>query len=202
MKHAVLRAAALICVFVAGEACAEGWLRAAEKVVKSFDDRTTTVQHSGAIEVGFSPNEGGEKLILKVINSARSEIRVSAYSFTSVPVVEALLAAKKRGVDVALVVDYKANVSDDRGKSRAGLSALVNAGCRVRTVSAYPIHHDKMVISDRETVETGSFNYSDAAARKNSENVLVIWKNPELARVYLGHWNDRFSRGDDFRTNY
>jgi len=56
--------------------------------------------------------------------------------------------------------------------------------------------HDKVLVADRETVELGSFNYSDAAARRNSENVLVNWRNPKLAAVYLKHFerNDRQSR--------
>jgi phosphatidylserine/phosphatidylglycerophosphate/cardiolipin synthase-like enzyme len=61
--------------------------------------------------------------------------------------------------------------------------ALVNVGADVRTISVYPIHHDKVIIADRQTVKLGSFNYSDAAARKNSENVLVNWGNPKLAEV-------------------
>lgn len=57
--------------------------------------------------------------------------------------------------------------------------------------------HDKVIIADRETVELGSFNYSDAAARKNSENVLVNWRNPALAKVYMQHFerNYRQARG-------
>jgi phosphatidylserine/phosphatidylglycerophosphate/cardiolipin synthase-like enzyme len=37
------------------------------------------------------------------------------------------------------------------------------------------------VISDGKHVQTGSFNYSQAAAKSNSENVLVVWNNPDLA---------------------
>ena len=73
-----------------------------------------------------------------------------------------------------LVADEKNNVHNDRrGKARAALSALVNAGIAVRTINVYPIHYDKVIIADRETVELGSFNYSDAAARRNSDNVFV-----------------------------
>ena len=44
---------------------------------------------------------------------------------------------------VALVVDHRANLADDRsGKARHALAALANAGCRIRTISVYPIHHD------------------------------------------------------------
>jgi len=165
------------------------WKKLASDGTREVNEQTITVQHHGAVEVGFGPHEGAEKLVLKVIDSARSEIHVLAYAFTSAPVTGALLDARRRGVEVALVVDYEQNLVKDRsGKAVHALSALVNAGCRVRTISAFPIFHDKTVIADRESVETGSFNYSDAASNRNSENVIVLWKNPELAKVYLNHW--------------
>ncbi len=152
-------------------------------------DHSVTMPAAGEIEAAFSPDEGAEELVVKVIDSARSEIEVLAYSFTSAPVVEALVRAKKRGVAVSLVADYKTNVSEEgKGKSRAALSTLADAGCDVRVVSVYQIHHDKVIIADRQTVELGSFNYSAAAAHKNSENVLVNWHNPKLAEVYLSHF--------------
>ncbi|WP_126448049.1 phospholipase D family protein [Sulfuricystis multivorans] len=203
MKHAVLRAAALTFVLFAVQASAANWLKVVEKSAQEIGDHSSTVQHNGTIEYAFSPHEGAERLVLKVIDSARSEIRMMTYSLTSAQVVRALIAARHRGVDVAIVSDYKSNVAEDKsGKARAALSALVNAGCRVRTISLYPIHHDKVIIVDRETVETGSFNYSDAAAGKNSENVMVIWRNTELAKGYLEHWNRRFSHGEDYQIRY
>jgi phosphatidylserine/phosphatidylglycerophosphate/cardiolipin synthase-like enzyme len=122
---------------------------------------STTLPATGTIEVAFSPNEGSEHLVVKVIDSAKTEIDLLSYSFTSVPVVEALIRARHRGVTVHLVADEKDNVSADRsGKARAALGALVNAGADVRTIRVYPIHHDKVIIVDRQTVELGSFNYS------------------------------------------
>src|SRR5438876_6694540 len=158
---------------------------------------------AGTIEVAFSPNEGSEALVVKVIDSAKSELRVLSYSFTSAPVTAALLRAKKRGVDVRVVADHKNNVSQDSsGKARAALSALVNAGVDVRTISVYPIHHDKVVVADRQTVELGSFNYSDAAARKNSENVLVNWGNAKLADAYLKHFERNYQQARAYETRY
>jgi len=147
--------------------------------------------------------ERSEPFVIKVIDSATKELRVLSYSFTSAPIVAALLRAKKRGVDVHVVADYKNNVSSDSsGKSRAALSALVNAGVDVRTISAYPIHHDKVIIADRQTVELGSFNYSDAAARKNSENVFVNWANPQLAEVYLRHFERNHRQSTEYELRY
>lgn len=67
---------------------------------------------------------------------------------------------------------------------------------------AYPIHHDKVIIADRQTVEFGSFNYSDAAAHKNSENVLVNWGNPKLAGVYLKHFERNYGQASRYLQGY
>ncbi|WP_432262980.1 phospholipase D family protein [Cupriavidus sp. TMH.W2] len=161
------------------------------------------VPATGTIEVAFSPNEGSEALVVKVIDSAKTEIRLLAYSFTSAPVTAALLRAKQRGVDIAMVVDAKNNLSEDRsGKARAALNALVNAGIRVRTISVYAIHHDKSLCVDKTTTETGSFNFSSAAASKNSENVLVHWGNPQLTAVYLKHWARNWEQGTPYQPPY
>lgn len=161
------------------------------------------VPAAGSIEVGFSPKGGAEALVLRVIDSAKTDIKALSYSFTSPRVVAALLRAAKRGVDVSLVADYKNNITDDRsGKGRAALSALAEAGCDVRVISAYPIHHDKVLIVDRQTVELGSFNYSDAAARVNSENVLVNWNNQALAKAYLAHFERNWRQSEPFRARY
>jgi phosphatidylserine/phosphatidylglycerophosphate/cardiolipin synthase-like enzyme len=167
------------------------------------DAGPVAVPAAGSIEVAFSPDEGSEGLVIKVIDSARSELRVMAYTFTSAPVTRALLRARKRGVDVRLVVDERSNTTEDRsGKARAALSALVDAGVQVRTIGVYAIAHDKVLIADASTVELGSFNYSDAAAHRNSENVLVNWHNPQLARVYLAHFERNYRQSVAYETRY
>lgn len=151
------------------------------------------------VEAGYSPEGDAEQLVLRTIGDARRSLRMSAYTFTSPAVVRQLLAAKRRGVDVAVVADGKGNT----GKANvAALNLLVQAGIPVRTISAYAIFHDKSIVADGETVETGSFNYSAAAAKRNSENVVVISKCPALAQRYLGHWQSRWAQGVDYRSSY
>ncbi len=155
------------------------------------------------IDVGFSPDGSGEALVLRAIRSARQSIRLAAYSFTAAPVVRALVAAKKMGVDVAVVVDYKNNIVEDRsGKAKAALNLLVNAGIPTRTVSTYPIQHSKYAVIDGTHVQTGSYNYSTAAARYNSENVLVIWNRPDLAKQYLENWQRLYNASQPFTSSY
>lgn len=151
------------------------------------------------IEVGFSPEGGAERLVLKVINASRKSIRLAAYAFTSPAIVRALRDARQRGVDVRVVADDEANQSKS---GTAALNLLAGAKIPVRLNSAYAIHHDKYIIADGLHVQTGSYNYSQAAAKSNSENVIVIWHNPELAASYLRHWQRRFDEGTAFKPNY
>lgn len=154
---------------------------------------------SHQIESAFSPGAGGERLVLKVISSANQEVRLAAYSFTSPAIVKALIAAEKRGVDVRVVVDDKGN----RGKANiASLNLLVNAGISVRTNASYAIHHDKYIVVDGCHVQNGSFNYSNAAAKSNSENVLVVWNDANLANSFLKHWQSRWDQGSVFISTY
>jgi len=155
---------------------------------------------AGSIEVAFSPNEGSEALVIKVIDSAKHDLRLLSYSFTSVPVVKALVRARHRGVDVRLVADERDNLH--AAKARAALGALVNAGADVRTTRAYAIHHDKVIVADGRSVELGSFNFSESAAKKNSENVLVNWDNPALAAVYLKHFERNYAQASVYREGY
>ncbi|AOZ48861.1 endonuclease [Chromobacterium vaccinii] len=134
-------------------------------------------------EVGFSPNAGGLVLVLQGIDGAKSSILVAAYSFTSKPIAESLLNAHKRGVKVQVVADEKSN--------RKGYSAaqfLANQGVPVRLNGNYAIFHHKFMVIDGQNVETGSFNYSAAAANRNAENVLLLRNVKPLANKYAAEW--------------
>lgn len=202
----ILRILVLGCFACGSPAVADGpWRQVANAAAETFHRATETTQvvnHNGQIELGFSPGEGAEKLVIKTIDSAREEIRVLAYSFTSATVVDALLRAKHRGVDVRVVADEKHNLRESDGKAAHALAALRNAGVPVRTVSQWAAQHSKTIVADRRHVQTGSFNYSAAAASRNSENVIVVWNNPGMAATYLQHWESRFARGRDFAQNY
>lgn len=130
--------------------------------------------------------------MLKVMDSAQRSLRLAGYSFTSPAVVRALVNARKRGVDVKVLLDDRGN----RGKaSIAAMNLIAGADIPIRVISSYAIHHDKYIVVDGRHTETGSFNYSQAAARSNSENVLVVWNDERVASSYLAHWDSRWAQG-------
>jgi phosphatidylserine/phosphatidylglycerophosphate/cardiolipin synthase-like enzyme len=177
-------------VVVAGILCAGGALAQVGGRIDADAPRT--------IEAAFGPEGGAESLVLKVIDSARISVRLGAFALSSPVVVDALVSARTRGVDVQVVVDRRHNIDEDeKGIGTKALTRLAGANIAVRTNSGYRIHHDKFVIVDARHVQTGSYNYA-ASANKNSENVLVVWNDPSLAAKYLEHWESRFQAGAAF----
>jgi len=157
------------------------------------------LQAAQSIDVGFSPEGSALQLVLRTLDESRLSIRLMGYSFTSPEIVKSLVAAKRRGVDVRVVVDENGN----RNKaSQSAMNVVVNAGIPLRTNGQYKIMHDKVIISDGQNVELGSFNYSRSAADSNSENALVVRGVPALAQTYLMHWQSRWNGGKDWQSTY
>ena len=135
-----------------------------------------------ASEVAFSPFGGAEALVLRTILSAHKSVHIAAYSFTSKPISYALIEARSRGVDVWVVAD-ESNMSSPH----AITATLIRAGIPVHYNGCYKIQHNKFMVIDGRVVQTGSFNYSKAAAKSNSENVIVF-DDISIAAEYGAEW--------------
>lgn len=160
---------------------------------------STAALATASVQVGFSPEGSARTLVLDTINGAQHTLRMSGYSFTAADIARALANARKRGVDVKIILDDKGNRSR---YSQAAMNIVVNAGVSVRTTDDYKIHHDKILIADGNTVETGSFNYTKAAEESNSENAVVLHDMPGVAEIYLKHWASRWETGKDWHSTY
>jgi phosphatidylserine/phosphatidylglycerophosphate/cardiolipin synthase-like enzyme len=143
-------------------------------------------------DLGFSPGGTAVKTVVAAIASAKQTVAVAAYEFTSAPVAQALAAAVTRGVRVWAVLDARS------AKEKASQASWLAAhGIGVRVNSHYAIFHHKFLVIDQSTVETGSFNYTAAADKRNAENALVLRGVPDLANAYLTEWKRLWDEGDD-----
>ena len=66
---------------------------------------------------------------------------------------------------------------------------LAHAGILTKIDAAHSIARTKVMVVDRETVITGSFNFTRAAEEKNAENLLVI-RDKNLAGRYTKNWQE------------
>lgn len=118
-------------------------------------------------EVCFTPDQDCTGELVQSIDNAKQSILVQAYSFTSKPIAEALVGAKRHGVDVKVILD------ESQIKERNSvLSYLVSQQIPIWIDYRVAIAHNKVMIFDGQSVATGSFNFTRGAQR-NAENLLI-----------------------------
>lgn len=154
----------------------------------SGESQGRTIPATGTIELAFSPEEDVTGLVVKTLNGARKQVLVQAFSFTSREIAAALIAAKRRGVDVQLIADREQ--TDKIEKNRIG--EIAAGGVPVFIDSEHTAAHNKVMVIDAGTpdvaVITGSFNFTYGAQKNNAENLMVMRGNAKLAEAYAANW--------------
>jgi phosphatidylserine/phosphatidylglycerophosphate/cardiolipin synthase-like enzyme len=148
---------------------------------------------STTAKVYFSPDGGCTDAIVREIGNAKSEILVQAYSFTSKPIAKALIEAKKAGVHVEIILD-----KSNRSRKYSAGDFTAHVGIPTYIDDRHAIAHNKIMVIDRETVITGSFNFTRAAEYNNAENLLIL-KSKELAKVYIENWKLHRWHSEEYR---
>jgi len=146
---------------------------------------------TGTIDAFFSPKGGATAAVVRELDAARSEILVQAYSFTSKPIAKALIDAKKRGVKVVVVLD-----KSQRREKYTSADFVAHAGIPTYIDDRHAIAHNKIMIIDRATLITGSFNFTKAAEEKNAENLLK--ENRALVERYLRNFEEHKGHSDPY----
>lgn len=184
MNQKLLRSiVVLILALAAGAAgySVHGGPEAAASVV--IPTETVTAPPAGSIRVIYSLDaKQNDKELIALITAAQSHIYFAIYEFTLKDVADALVAAKKRGVDVRGLVD-----SGEAAKSydRPIIKELMDAGIQIETEkhpSGTGIMHIKALVTD-SAYAIGSYNWTNSATTVNDE-ILEIGTDPTLRQTY------------------
>jgi phosphatidylserine/phosphatidylglycerophosphate/cardiolipin synthase-like enzyme len=146
---------------------------------------------TGTVDAYFSPHGGGTVAIGKEINNAKSEVMVQAYSFTSKPIAKALVDAHTRGIKIEVILD-----KSQRSQKYSSADFVAHAGIPTYIDSTHAIAHNKIMIIDRSTLITGSFNFTKAAEDNNAENLLIIKGNIPLTERYIKNYLEHRSHSE------
>ena len=127
-----------------------------------------------------------EKMLNSVIAKSREEVRVAVYAFTRRSIAKSLVEAKKRGVQVRVLVDASQSRNAHQKKI---LTRLRQARIPVRIIQLgkWSSMHHKFIIVDDRRVATGSFNYTSSASTRHAENLLVVFSEA-VAKKYGEAW--------------
>ena len=155
---------------------------------KSHVNHKTIMLGSAKVTPLFSPKD---KIItnnvIPIINSAKRYIYIPTFLITHDELAQSLINAKKRGIDVKMIVD-----ATNPFMPRSKVKMLRASGIPVKIENYAGKLHSKSIIIDDKYIIAGSMNFSKSGENKNDENALII-EDERLAKYYRGFfeylWN-------------
>jgi phosphatidylserine/phosphatidylglycerophosphate/cardiolipin synthase-like enzyme len=146
------------------------------------------------ISVFFSPRGGCTEAVIEQIGSAQKSLKVQAYYVTSAPIAKAVSDAKKRGVEVTVLLDKSQQTA-----KYSSATFFFNSGVPTFIDSRHTIAHNKIILIDDRTILTGSFNFTKAAEESNAENLLIIQNKPELMVAYQRNFEEHLKHATPYQ---
>ena len=119
-------------------------------------------------EARFSPGLQCLRAIIGEFESARSSADICVFTITDDRIVEAMVAAHRRGVALRVISD------DDKSLDiGSDVERLSRKGIDVRMDDTPNHMHHKFAVFDNKRVLTGSYNWTRSAADRNHENIVI-----------------------------
>ena len=141
-----------------------------------------------AARIYFGPSDGFELIDPDLIGRARQEIDMAAYVLSERRVVEALVAAARRGVRVRVYLDADQRDARD-GEPMPGVAAKFKASGR-------NMMHFKAYQIDRHWLRTGSANFTFSGTRRQ-DNDIVVLESAAAAGAFAARFERLWSRRDN-----
>ena len=146
---------------------------------KTSNGQIIKVGDDTELKVFFSPsNPPNDVAIRPLIENAKNYIYVPMFFLTNRKLINSLIAAKSRDVDVKIIVDSAANIVNPQ---YVKLLRKNNVPVKVENWGG-KMHMKSAVIDDRHIV-IGSMNWTGVAQNSNDENTIVL-DNSKLAKDF------------------
>ncbi|MBX3570527.1 MAG: hypothetical protein KF914_20885 [Rhizobiaceae bacterium] len=137
----------------------------------------------------FAPQEDCASRIVAAIDGAKTSVHTMELFLLQKDIIDALIAAHKRGVDVQVIADYKTDEEEEAKACAAnthpfiGAERLLAAQVPIMLDNSVKTAHNKISVIDGNLVIGGSFNYTEEADKLNAENATFI-TSPTVAKWY------------------
>jgi phosphatidylserine/phosphatidylglycerophosphate/cardiolipin synthase-like enzyme len=129
--------------------------------------------------------------IIDAIDCARKSLRIKMFIFSAPNLLNAVIAAKKRGVDVRVMLNPARR--DGEKENAASRRALLAAGVKVRDSNpAFGLTHEKSMVVDDEIGFVKSLNWEVKNLTETRDYAVVTTKKHEVAEIiacFEADWN-------------
>ena len=148
----------------------------------------------GHPELHFAPAENLETVDVAAIDTARRTIDMAAFVLTDQPVLEALIRAARRGVEIRILFDRGQLEFRPEAEPLIRLQDL--PGVVVRVKRGRTLMHLKAYAVDGHLLRTGSANFT-ASGLKRQDNDLVLIESREATGRFLTDFEAQFQSGGE-----
>lgn len=121
-------------------------------------------------EFWLLPSQAALSRLTAMLHAAKKQIYVAMFTLTHPELVEGLIAASKRGVDVRVAIDHYTA----EGASAPVLKTLRTANIPIFYSQGQQLFHHKWAWIDRSTLILGSANWTRAAFTQNQDCLLIL----------------------------
>ncbi len=133
----------------------------------------------------FSPDNRPAEKLIKSIDGAKERIHAAVFMITNDKIIDALIRAKNKAVDVQIITD-SGNLAFQKNKVKKILQSKIpifvyKTNTQNKNYFSARMHNKFAVIDN--WVWTGSFNWTYYADAKNQENVVLMNK-PKVISKY------------------
>jgi cardiolipin synthase len=122
--------------------------------------------------------------IITAIRDAKKSILIKMFLFSDADLLDAVIDAKKRGVQVKVMLNpSRRNGEDDNGQVRAQLEL---AGIEVKdTNPSFIITHEKSMVIDNELAFVKSLNWETKNLTETRDYAIITWHKREVEEIVL-----------------
>lgn len=128
-----------------------------------------------------------EDALVAAIDGAKVSVYAAIFEIDSMPVTNALVNAKMRGIDVRIVTDDEYGIEG----SEEAIEMLEDAGIPIVPDNKTALMHNKFFVIDNGAVWTGSTNVKQTGLYRNNNNAIYI-RSSRLAQYYTAEFNEMF----------
>lgn len=125
--------------------------------------------------------------LAQAVNGVTSTLDIAAFEWNDPTLTQAVVNARRRGVQVRVVADNEHTLDDEDST----IAQLVSAGIPVVYDQRSAFMHNKFMIMDGATVWTGSMNYTLNDIFRNNNNLMML-RSRRAVETYQAEFNEMF----------
>lgn len=141
-------------------------------------------------------DENSHEVLIKEINTAQKNLDIAIYSITKEDIANAILDAKKKGIDVKVITDSENSKSKTQKEI---LDKFKQSGIPIKINTPTGLTNLSFTIVDNAEALGGSYNYLESVANNNDEKLMVM-KKTDIVNKYSAGFNSMWNNTTDYEN--